>query len=182
MVRFTEPAGDDASGSPRGPAPWQPPPRLGATARPPLAINTAPPLTDSGGDPFDSSDPRGQGAGSDASPGSEVYAPPPEPVVLAATPRAGQPSYLRAHLQVHHSYGLQLAGLQQLLAVPMRCDVTWLTVPRPPANQGQNTACLIVIWFTCRLQRCWQRSARSRRRNGSVLDAHRLRFGVCSAR
>ena len=109
MVRFTEPAGDDASGSPRGPAPWQPPPRLGATARPPLAINTAPPLTDSGGDPLDSSDSRGQGAGRDASPGSEVYAPPPEPVVLAATPRAGQPSYLRAHLQVHHSYGLKPA-------------------------------------------------------------------------
>jgi hypothetical protein len=107
VVRFMEPTGDnDGGSSPREPAPWQPPPRLVTTGRPPLAVSTAPPLTDSSGEPLDGSAAgsdglRGQGAGRGGGAGSGElgYAPPPEPVVLAATPRAGQPSYLRAHLQ-----------------------------------------------------------------------------------
>jgi hypothetical protein len=114
-VRFVEPPGDgEDGGGPRGPATWQPPPRQVASARPPLAVNTAPSLTDSNGDPLDGSTAgsdglRGQAAGRGGGAGSGElgYAPPPEPVVLAATPRAGQPSYLRAHLQVRRSKCLE---------------------------------------------------------------------------
>jgi hypothetical protein len=142
VVRFVEPPSDDGSSSSREPAPWRPPPRPGATgARPQLAVNTAPPLTDSSGEPLDSSAAgrsgrRGQGGGWDEGAGSGDlgYAPPPEPVVLAATPRAGQPSYLRAHLQVRCKHHLKpekgktsAAGSQELLDVQMHFDVAFAT-------------------------------------------------------
>lgn len=189
VVRFVEPPGDDGSISPREPAPWRPPPRPVATARPPLAVNTAPPLTDSNGEPLDSSAAgvsgrRGQGGGWDEGAGSGDlgYAPPPEPVVLAATPRAGQPSYLRAHLQVRckHALKSQRARLQQRVVRSCwmsRCTLMWHTLPdsRPLASRRRHAACVIAVWLTCRLQRCWQRSVRSRRRSGSVPGAHQCR-------
>lgn len=97
QVRFEEHAGaGDKPAAVHEPTPWP-------TALPPLAVDRQA----SGAQPH-GSETGGHGSGSGSqdaggigqSDGSPVYAAPPAPAVVAQTSRAGQPSYLRAHLEV----------------------------------------------------------------------------------